>query len=112
VGIQGTGGAPGTLILRCGEQTVNASQGARVQRWTWAHVCVVKDRRDIRAYLNGELQATVQLPERAEPCGFPWFFGGRSDNDSNWEGRLDEISLFPRALDAAEIRSLLPKRQP
>jgi hypothetical protein len=112
VGIQGTGGAPGTLTLRCGEQTVNASQGARLPRWTWAHVCVVKDRHHIRAYLNGELQATVQLPERAEPCGFPWFFGGRSDNDSNWEGRLDEISLFPRALDAAEIQSLLPKRQP
>jgi hypothetical protein len=34
------------------------------------------------------------------------FFGGRSDNDSNWEGRLDEIAVFDRALSAAEVAKL------
>ncbi len=33
-------------------------------------------------------------------------FGGRSDNDSNWEGRLDEVAVFPRVLSVAEIRRL------
>ena len=36
----------------------------------------------------------------------PCFFGGRSDNDSNWEGRLDEIAVFNRALSLAEVEKL------
>jgi hypothetical protein len=34
------------------------------------------------------------------------FFAGRSDNDSNWEGRLDEVAVFDRALGAEEIAKL------
>jgi hypothetical protein len=29
-----------------------------------------------------------------------------SDNNSNWEGRLDEVAIFERALSAAEIAQL------
>ena len=36
----------------------------------------------------------------------PLFLGGRSDNNSNWEGRLDEVAIFERALTAAEIAQL------
>ena len=32
--------------------------------------------------------------------------GGRSDNDSNWEGRLDEAAVFNRALTADEVAKL------
>jgi hypothetical protein len=34
------------------------------------------------------------------------FFGGRSDNENNWEGRLDEIAVFDRALSAEEVAKL------
>ena len=49
--------------------------------------------------------------EAASPAGFPLgfdrlFFGGRCDNQSNWEGRLDEIAVFDRALSAEEIGTL------
>jgi len=35
------------------------------------------------------------------------FTGGRSDGDSNWESRLDEIVVFDRALTASEIEGLV-----
>jgi hypothetical protein len=37
-----------------------------------------------------------------------FFIGGRNDNQSNWEGRLDEVALFDRPLSAGEIRKLIP----
>jgi len=37
-----------------------------------------------------------------------FFVGGRNDNQANWEGRLDEVALFDRALSVVEIKKLLP----
>jgi hypothetical protein len=63
----------------------------------------------VRVFLNGRLEietkaATAALAELKQ-C----FFGGRSDNDSNWEGRLDEIAVFDRALSEAEVAKLAAK---
>lgn len=38
------------------------------------------------------------------------FFGGRSDNQHNWEGRLDEVAIFDRALTEEEVQSLAGKK--
>jgi hypothetical protein len=37
------------------------------------------------------------------------FVGGRSDNEANWEGRLDEVAVFDRALGAKELEKLCPR---
>lgn len=109
-GIQGTDGNAGTLLLRCGDKTFTAPPSATsVPRWKWTHVCLVHDGNSLRGYLNGTLQIEAPLTPEQRNNSFPWFFGGRSDNDSNWEGRLDEISLFPQALSAEEILSLSAK---
>ena len=62
----------------------------------------------MRVHLSGSSQPEI---ESESPAGFPagfdrLFFGGRCDNESNWEGRLDEIAVFDRALSAEEIRAL------
>jgi hypothetical protein len=63
----------------------------------------------VRVYLDAALEietkSEAQLPADLEQC----FFGGRSDNDSNWEGRLDEIAVFDRALSPAEVARLVLK---
>ncbi len=63
-------------------------------------------RKIVHVYLNGVGELTCEAP-----AGFPehyetFYFGGRCDNDSNWEGRLDEIAVFDRALRAEEIARL------
>ena len=57
-------------------------------------------------YPKGEVEIKTKAagvsPADLEQC----FFGGRSDNDSNWEGRLDEIAVFNRALTADQVARL------
>jgi hypothetical protein len=78
----------------------------QLQRWTWNHVLLVRDEQAIRVFLNGAAEAEMETQLEAQPE--PWvqevFFGGSSQGDFNWEGKLDEIAIFPRALDAAQLQ--------
>lgn len=109
----GIGGAshPGKLIFFHGDDEAAAGPLAgvtEVPRWSWSHVVFVRDGDNVRIHLNGDSQPEI---ETASPVDFPTpfdrlFFGGRSDNESNWEGRLDEIAVFDRALSPEEIAKL------
>jgi hypothetical protein len=112
VGIGGTATEPGKLIfLQTGRNRDGAKPvvgRARIERWTWNHLMFVRDGSQVRLYLNGSPQPDL---ETAAPAEFPdsfnqFFFGGRSDNVGNWEGRLDEIAVFDRALTADELMSI------
>ncbi|HUT90914.1 MAG TPA: LamG domain-containing protein [Thermoguttaceae bacterium] len=111
LGIGGTAGHPGKLIFLHGNDTEGAKPLAgrtEIQRWSWNHVVFVRDGETVRIYLNGNSAPEI---ETKSPAGFPdafnqLFFGGRCDNQSNWEGRLDEIAVFDRALSPEEIERL------
>ncbi len=108
----GLGGTkhPGKLILQIGTESGGALLSGRtsIPRWSWHHVALVRDGQAVKVYLDGNPQPEIeaQLPESSGPPFAEHFFGGRSDNDSNWEGRLDEIAVFPRVLDAETIRKI------
>jgi hypothetical protein len=107
LGIGGKSGHTGKLVFFHGDNPNTAAAGKTlISRWQWQHVVFVRDGQAVRVYLNGQLEietkAPASLPARLPHC----FFGGRSDNDSNWEGRLDEIAVFDRALAPAEVASL------
>ena len=63
----------------------------------------MRDEKRVRVYLNGQLE--IETTATAATSS-QLFWGGRSDNDSNWEGRLDEIALFDRALSTGEVFKL------
>lgn len=107
LGLSGAGASAGKLVLQIGSQQPVIGRTA-VPRWTWSHVALVRDGKELRVYLNGDPQ-----PELTATAGPPptvgareIFFGGRSDNDSNWEGRLDEVALFDAPLSEQQLRSL------
>ncbi|NUQ63939.1 MAG: hypothetical protein HUU20_15785 [Pirellulales bacterium] len=111
LGLGGTASQPGKLIFLHGDPKDGAKPVAgstAIERWTWNHVVFVHDGDTVRIYLNGKADPEIQATSAAGfPPGFDqWFFGGRCDNDSNWEGRLDEIAVFDRALSAKEIAKL------
>lgn len=112
LGIGGTASAPGKLILQHGDGTqLKPIIGkTTIDRWTWNHIVLVRERMTVRAYLNGNAEPEIQLDNVPEsPVGLDqFFFGGRSDNADNWEGRLDEIAVFNRALSADEVKKLSP----
>jgi hypothetical protein len=103
--------AAGKLIFQRGDGTgENSSALGRtaIERWTWNHVVLVRDNENIRVYLNGSPQPEIDTTMSADfPAGLDRIFlGGRCDNDSNWEGRLDEIAVFTRALSSEEVEKL------
>ena len=114
LGLGGTASNSGRLVYNAMDgpitkpSTPNSIAGStQIARWTWNHVVLVRDLNSVRVHLNGN--AVPEITTSATPhvkADWHWFFGGRSDNDSNWEGRLDEIAVFDRILSASEIASL------
>ena len=99
----------GKLIFQHGREQ-RASGQTTIPRWTWNHVTMVRAGEIVKIYLNGNPEVEIEVQS---PVDFPVpfdqvFVGGRSDQQSGWEGRLDEAAIFDRALTPAEIRTLVP----
>jgi hypothetical protein len=107
LGIGGNSGHTGRLIYLRGDRPSDAVAGkSQIPRWDWNHVILVRDRNDVRVYLNGQLEIATTAPQLPDTPNQEWFFGGRCDNQANWEGRLDEIAVFDRVLTQDEIARL------
>ena len=107
VGIGGTASEPGKVIFLHGDEKTVVGR-TTLDRWTWNQLVFVRDGQEVRIHLNGRAEPEIQIHS---PANFPAVFeeivfGGRSDNLSNWEGRLDEIAVFNRALTRDEIQKL------
>jgi hypothetical protein len=110
LGIGGAASDPGKLIFFHGDRNAAKPLIGRtvIERWTWSHVVLVRDGQSVRVYLNGASQPEIETQAAADfPAGFDQLFvGGRGDNDSNWEGRLDEVAVFDRPLSADDVARL------
>ena len=110
VGLGGQSGYTGQLIYQHGDGTSLTAGQTEIKRWTWNHVVFVRDADRVRIYLNGGTRPEIDAQVSSTRTTFPdFFFGGRSDIESNWEGRLDEVAVFARALKAGEIMRLSRK---
>jgi hypothetical protein len=109
LGIGGAGGHAGQLIFLHGnadDPSQFAAGRTEIERWTWNHVVFVRDGDAVRVFLNGELEIETSAAGDSLVRLDQLFIGGRCDNDSNWEGRLDEVAVFDRALTADEVVQL------
>jgi hypothetical protein len=106
-GIGGSAGGAGRLIFQSGNDEKMLGIGkTEIPRWEWQHVVVTRSGKSISLYLNGEQEFEVKSDSPSHFNLKQLFFGGRSDNQFNWEGRLDEISIYNRLLSEEEIKSL------
>jgi hypothetical protein len=70
---------------------------------TWTHLAVTYDRTTVRLYVNG-----VQVASRAQSGAIgtssnPLFIGGDSTYGQYFQGLIDEVRIYNRALSATEI---------
>ena len=110
LGVGGTS-RPGKIVFLRSQHEGNGKLVAgttQIKRWTWNHVVLVRDGDAVRVHLNGSRQPEIEtsIPASSPNRSDEVFCGGRSDNHSNWEGRLDEVAIFDRALSVAEIEKL------
>ncbi len=106
-GIAGRSGNAGRLQFAWGKGAERRVVGrTEIPRWEWHHVALVQNRGVVTAYLDGKLEIEASAPDAPAVHPEEWFFGGRSDNASNWEGRSDEVAVFNRALKPEEILRL------
>lgn len=97
LGIGGTATEPGRLIFLHGEgpPAVGATQ---IERWSWNRVTLTREGDRVRVYLGDNETPEIDIQGSMNPPTMgTLFFGGRSDNQSNFEGRLDEVALFGRS---------------
>lgn len=105
LGLTGTDAEPaGRLQLLIGEGPAVVGKSP-IERWTWHQVALVVDGEAYRVYLDGKLEIETSASAKGTRTVSSFFFGGRSDNQDNWEGKLDEIALFDRPLTKEELQT-------
>ena len=69
---------------------------------TWQHLALVRDGQKVQVYADGDPKVD---PSSSRPLdGFAErFIGTRDDHGPGIEGKVDEVALYDRALDASEI---------
>lgn len=103
LGIGGTAGSAGKLTFVCNGKTVGISNAVIVPK-LWNHVIVVRNKSAVTVHLNGD----VEIDTRLDAAGIrkkeqPLVLGGNSNYSFSFEGRLDEVSVYERALTDIEV---------
>ncbi|NQZ59905.1 MAG: LamG domain-containing protein [Lentisphaeraceae bacterium] len=79
---------------------------------SWQHVAFIYDRNTLSLYRNGKLVVSQKLPAMSEKVHMKGMsIGSKLSRDKgkiskypgHWDGKLDEVALFNRAMSAAEI---------
>ncbi|MEO8661096.1 MAG: LamG domain-containing protein [Bryobacteraceae bacterium] len=68
---------------------------------TWQHLTLARTEKEVRVYLNGKLEISVEDPASAPSPEI--LIGGTPEGIATFEGKLDEIALWPRPLQPDEI---------
>ena len=99
-------GLEGRLMFFNGNERNTVLAGHVEVAWReWHHVVLVREGRHVAVYLNGnptpevsgEADITLASGEKS------LFLGGRCDNFASFEGKIDEVAVYDRALKPEEI---------
>lgn len=109
--IGGTEQSPGKLIFHTGKDVKEAVAGQTavpLRNWvasdSWHHVALVRDGTKIKVYLDGKATPEIStVTERPQLKDEVWI-GGKGDGAEEFEGRLDEVALYARALPVEELQ--------
>ena len=97
IGGKADSAAAGALIIQNGDQIFKGSTKLALR--TWHHVMVSSDGDTINLYLDGNPKTEISTALPGKPSN-EWRFGG----DLPFEGRLDEVSWFGKALTGEDAQ--------
>lgn len=89
--------APGITAIAIGNSIMDIDQ--------WNHVAMVYDSKELRLYLNGELEDTISVTGGINKNESPVWIGKRDDKDSVYlHGVMDELAILDTALTESGIK--------
>jgi len=85
---------------------------AKIATKHWTHVAATFDRGEMRTYLNGVLAASitsakVKYTSRKEYASDDIHIGAKYNGKFAFDGAIDDVCLYRRALSAAEVRGVM-----
>jgi hypothetical protein len=101
--IGGTNEAAGCLVLSSAghDRTLTGTTSLPLKQWT--HVAFTRDRSEVVVYVNGQPEIMGELPPPRAADAASLYLGGAREPAHSFEGKLDEVAVFDRALGAAEV---------
>jgi hypothetical protein len=100
-----------SLQVAVNSTTLTSLQVPGVPLNAWTHVAGVYDPSgtpSMKLYTNGVLAGTLTagVPAAQYNSGMNVSIGARADGITRWDGKIDEVRIYARALSAAEIVAL------
>ncbi|MBN1766768.1 MAG: hypothetical protein JW860_16055 [Sedimentisphaerales bacterium] len=71
----------------------------------WVHICVVGDADGTAVYINGEPEANTEVT-KSSSTGYNLYIGAYGDGRYGFNGIIDEVRVYNRALTPSEVTSL------
>ncbi len=77
----------------------------------WVHVAFTYDGLTWRAFVNGVVERTGELPDTVVTSASALVFGHQAASGTQWyDGQLDEVALYPYALSPAQVAAHYARR--
>jgi hypothetical protein len=104
--IGGANNAPGRLIF-ASKDLANPDLAGKTElpNKQWLHVALVKTENAIALYVNGFLDGHHPIKGPGSSSGTRISLAGQADSATRFEGKLDEVAFYNRALSPDEIKT-------
>lgn len=106
IGGKGSPSGPGRLTHAKGKAAPIVGGKSEIPIKTWNQFVLVRDGDRVAIYLNGNPRPELTVEEKSGPGGsgpIPLIIGGRADRESSFEGKIDEVSVYDRALGPDDV---------
>jgi hypothetical protein len=88
-----------------GGATLHADAGEPGRVGEWSHLAVTYDGTSVRLYVNGSEVSSRQTTGSIRQTSDPLWIGGNEPYGEYFEGEIDDVRVYDRALDPAEVRT-------
>ncbi len=99
VGLGGKENHLGQIIVYQGDKLL-AHGETQIERWTWNDIRIVVKENSVQVWRNGKPELHTEISALNYNPSYHIFIGGHCSNQENWEGRIDEVVFFNKALTA------------
>ncbi|MGN6647333.1 MAG: LamG domain-containing protein [Cytophaga sp.] len=81
---------------------------------TWYHLVAIRDNSTLKLYINGAFagQKTIREKVPSNPTAASGVLGAGNKNIQNFNGRIDDVKIYNRAISECEVQELYAEPEP